>query len=141
MPYHTIISIIFSPRAYRHHPYQQWSPLLTIITQNVTWTSIAWTKSALTASTHKNYKAADRNFARTSPSLPSQHQKALCYFATCMVQQGLARNTIKTYLLGVHQMQVTLGLGDLELSHMPQLRQILKGILVESGKHGKATQA
>jgi len=58
-----------------------------------------------------------------------------------MAQQGLAQNTIKTCLLGIRQMQVALGLGYFELSHMPQLCQILKGILVESSKYGKATQA
>jgi len=101
--------------------------------------------SALTASTHKTYKAADRRYSQfckdfSITSFPVS-ESTLCYFATCMAQQGLTHNTIKTYLSGVRQMQVALGLGDPELSHMPRLRQILKGISVESDKHGKAARA
>jgi len=58
-----------------------------------------------------------------------------------MTQQGLAHSTIKTFLSGVRQMQVVMGLGDPGLSHMPRLHQVLKGILVNPGKHGKAALA
>ena len=50
-----------------------------------------------------------------------------------MAQRGLVHSTIKKYLSGVHQMQVAMGLMD--LSQMPQLHQVLKKILVDTGKH------
>jgi len=53
-----------------------------------------------------------------------------------MAQQGLSHSTVKTYLSGVHQLQVAMGLRDPGLSNMPHLRQILKGILVDAGKQG-----
>jgi len=55
-----------------------------------------------------------------------------------MAQQGLVHSTIKTYLSGMRQMQVAMGLGDPDLSQMLRLRQVLKGI---SGKQGKAARA
>ena len=58
-----------------------------------------------------------------------------------MAQQGLVHSTIKTYLSGVRQMQVAMGLGDPDLSLMPRLRQVFKGILVYIGKQGKAARA
>ena len=95
--------------------------------------------SALSASTHKTYKTADRRYSQFCKDFSLTPFPAsgstLCYFATCMAQQGLVHSTIKTYLSEVHQMQVTMGLGDPDLSQMPQ---VLKGILVDTGKQRKA---
>jgi len=100
---------------------------------------------ALSASTHKIYKAVDRRYSQfcTDFSLTpfSTSESSLCYFATCMAQQGLIHSTNKTYLYELCQMQVAMGLGDPDLSYMPQLRQVLKGILVDTGKQRKAAQA
>jgi len=52
---------------------------------------------------------------------------ARLYFATCMAHQGLVHSTIKTYLSGVRQMQVAMGLGDPDLSQMPGYIRYSKG--------------
>jgi len=79
--------------------------------------------SGLTASSHKTYKVADSQFCTDFSITPfPASESTLCYFATCMAQQGLAHSTIKTYLSGVRQLQIAMGLGDPGLGNMPRLR-------------------
>ena len=49
-------------------------------------------------------------------------------FVACLGQQGLAPTTIKTYLSGVHQMQIATGYPDINLPLQPRLHQVLKGV-------------
>ena len=55
-----------------------------------------------------------------------------------MEQQGLAHTSIRTYLSGVRQLQISHGFKDPGIDQMPRLRQILRGVKVERGKEGKA---
>ena len=101
--------------------------------------------AALANSTHKTYAAAERrylNFCKdfNLVSLPVS-ESTLCYFVACLGQQGLAHSSIRTYLSGIRQAQISHGLCDPHLDQMPRLRQVLKGVKVEAGKKGKAPRA
>ena len=73
-------------------------------------------------------------FLRTS-------EGTLCYFVACLGQPGLAHTTIRTYLSGIHQLQIAHGFQDPAINHMPRLRQILKDVKVECDKQGKASRS
>ena len=52
-------------------------------------------------------------------------KKTLCYFATYLGQEGLAAQTIKTYLATAHNLHISLGFPDLrDRSSLPLLRRI-----------------
>ena len=72
---------------------------------------------------HKTYLAAERryiDFCHNFSLVPLPTSEAtLCYFAACLGQQGLADTFIKTYLSGVHQLQVADGWNDPGISQMP----------------------
>ena len=98
--------------------------------------------SALATSSHKTYKAAENKYLTfcnnfSLQPLPSS-EALLCYFVACLGQQGLAHSTIRTYLSGVRQLQISHGFPELSFDKMPRLRQILKGVQVEQGKQGKS---
>ena len=89
-------------------------------------------QAALTTSTHKTYKAAERKYLSfctnfSLPPLPTT-ENILCYFAACLGQEGLAGSSIQTYLSGIRQIQISAGFPDPRIDHMPRLRQVLKGI-------------
>ena len=101
--------------------------------------------AALATSSHKTYKAAEHRYSQfcqdfSITPFPTS-ECILCYFATCLAEQGLAHSTVKTYLSGVRQVQVAMGFGDPNVGQMPRLRQILRGIAVEAGKRSKAPRA
>lgn len=62
----------------------------------------------------------------------------LCYYVACLGQEGLANATIKTYLSGLRQVQITHGFPEPHLASMPRLQQLLRGVRVEQGKAGRA---
>lgn len=98
--------------------------------------------AALTASTHKTYKVAERRYSQfcaefALPPFPAS-ETILCYYVACLGQQGLAHSTIKTYLSGVRQLQISMGLPEPQMQSMPRLRQVLKGVQVMRGKEGRA---
>jgi len=64
-------------------------------------------------------------------------ESVLCYFAACMSQQGLAPSSILAYLFDVCQLQIASGYSDPLIYQMPRLRQVLKGIKVQTAKSGK----
>ena len=101
--------------------------------------------AALVTSSHKTYKEAEHchsQFCQDFSITPFPTSECiLCYFATCLAEQGLAHSTVKTYLLGVRQVQVAMGFGDPNMGQMPRLRQIPRGIAVEASKRGKAPRA
>ena len=97
--------------------------------------------AALSSSTHKTYKAAERrylqfcnNFSLTP--LPVS-ENILCYFVACMGQEGLAGSSIRTYLSGIRQLQVAAGFQDPHLDQMPRLSQVLKGVKVLAAGAGR----
>ena len=67
----------------------------------------------------------------------SQSQKIYCYFVACLGQEGVAHSSIRTYLSGVHQIQIANGYPDPHIDQMPHLHQILKGVKVQAGRTGK----
>ena len=64
-------------------------------------------------------------------------EASLCYFVTCLGQQGLAHSTICTYLSGVRQFQISHGYKKFNYEHMPWLCQILKGMKTSQGHKSK----
>ena len=85
-------------------------------------------------STHRTYQSALRKFhdfcstyAIISPFPVSE--AILCYFSTYLANQKLSPQTVKTYLAGIHHMQVTLGLPEPKAySSLPRLRLVQAGI-------------
>ena len=99
-------------------------------------------QAALTSSTHKTYKAAEKRYLTfcnnfSLPPLPAS-ENVLCYFAACLGQEGLAYSSIRTYLSGVRQVQIAAGYPDPSINQIPRLRQVIKGIRVLAASSGKA---
>ena len=94
------------------------------------------------SSTHKACQVAEYrylefcNIFSLMPLLASE--ETLCYFVACLGQKGLAHTSIRTYLSGVRQLQISHSFKDPRIDQMPRLQQILKGVKVERGKEGKA---
>ena len=96
--------------------------------------------AGLAPATHKTYLSAERRYLDFCNSfsfapLPTS-DSILCYFVAYLGQQGLDHTSIRTYLSGVHQLQIAYGWNDPGIDQMPRLQQILKGIKVECGKKG-----
>ena len=51
----------------------------------------------------------------------------LCYFVAHIFNDGVSGRTAKTYLSGIRHSQIALGLGDPNMSSMPQLEYVTKG--------------
>ena len=98
--------------------------------------------AALADTTHRTYKSAERrylNFCVDFSLTPfPTTENMLCYYVACLGQQGLAHASIKTYLSGVRQLQISLGFPEPGFQAMPRLRQVLKGVQVVQGKEGRA---
>ena len=101
-------------------------------------------EAALTSSTHKTYKSAGNkylSFCNQFSILPiPTSESTLCYFAACLAQEGFAHSTIRTYLCGVHQIQIARGFPDPQIDQMPRLRQALKGVKVQEGRLGRTSR-
>ena len=98
--------------------------------------------AALTASTHKTYRSAENRYLKFCDTfkinpLPVT-EPILCYYVACLGQEGLSAATIKTYLSGVRQVQISQGFPEPHLAAMPRLQQVLRGVRVEQGKSGRA---
>lgn len=98
-------------------------------------------QAALTPSTHKTYKAAEKRYLtfciNFSLSPLPVSENILCYFAACLGQEGLAYSTIRTYLSGIRQIQLAAGYSDPAVDLMPRLRQVIKGVRVLAARSGK----
>ena len=68
----------------------------------------------------------------------STSENVLCYFSACMSQQNLSASTIRTYLLGICQLQIAGGFPDPLIGHMLRLCQVLKGIIVQAANSRKS---
>ena len=100
-------------------------------------------KAALSASTQKTYKAAEKKYLSfcnnfSLAPVPTS-ENTLCYFAACLGQEGLACSSIRTYLSGVRQLQIAAGFKDPHIDRMPRLSQVLKGIKVQAARTGHQT--
>ena len=94
----------------------------------------------LAASSHKTYQSAERRYlgfcnSFTLHPLPTS-EATLCYFVACLGQQGLSESSIRTYLSGIRQLQISHYFPDPNIAQIPRLRQILRGIKAERGKRG-----
>ena len=91
-------------------------------------------RKGLAPSTQKSYSAASKRFHEFcgiyqiwNPFPVSEN--LLCSFAAFMANQGLAPQTIKSYLSAVRNLQLSLGLPDpREQSSMPILKRVQAGI-------------
>ena len=91
-------------------------------------------EKGLATSTHKTYQSAIRKFttfcslyAINSPFPVSE--SLLCYFSSYLACQKLSAQTIKTYLAGIRNMQISLGFAEpKEFSSLSRLRRIQMGI-------------
>ena len=98
---------------------------------------------ALASSTKKSYQAGQKRYLdfckmyNVSDPFPVK-EAILCYFVAFLGEQGLMAATVKSYLSSVRQLQISLGLPEVALASMPQLKQIIKGVGVARGKEGKA---
>ena len=132
-----------------HWPLKQEISFKSVITQDHPQSSVysldqavcRYFVAALSSSTHKTYKAAERrylqfcnNFSLTP--IPVS-ENILCYFVACMGQEGLAGSSIRTYLSGIRQLQVAAGFQDPHLDQMPRLSQVLKGVKVLAARAGR----
>ena len=67
-------------------------------------------------------------------------EATLCYFVTCLGQQGLAHSTIRTYLSGVRQFQIVHDYQDFNFEQLPRLCQIIKGVKIRQGQEGRTAR-
>ena len=88
----------------------------------------------LAPSTHKAYKAAVNRFSLFCAKFGFNdpfpvNESLLCRFVASLAQEGLALNTIKTYLAGIRHAQVIKGLPEpRQLDSMPRLRLLQSGV-------------
>ena len=101
--------------------------------------------AGLMPATHKTYLSAERrylDFCRSFSFVPLPTSEAtLCYFVACLGQQGLAHTSIRTYLSGVCQLQITHDWKDPGIDQIPRLCQVLKGVKMVCGKKGKPSRS
>lgn len=64
-------------------------------------------------------------------------EAVLCYYVACLGQDGLASTSIKTYLSGIRQVQISHGFPEPHVGSMPRLQQVMRGVRVEQGKDGR----
>ena len=99
-------------------------------------------EAALTVSTKKTYKSAERRYIKFCTDFNINpfptNEAILCYYVACLGQEGLVHATIKTYLAGVRQLQLASSFPDPGLTGLPRLQQVLKEVRVEQGKRGRA---
>ena len=91
-------------------------------------------QQGLAPSTQKTYQAAHKRFYTfcimfdISQPFPVSEQ-TLCCFASYLANEGLAPQSIKSYLAAVRSMQISLGLPDpRESSSLPTLKRVLDGV-------------
>ena len=91
-------------------------------------------QEGLAPATHRSYDTAARRFGSFCERFQLVEpfpvsQTMLCSFAAHLADQGLSPQTIKTYLAGVRNMQLSLGLPDpRDQSSLRMLRRVLAGI-------------
>ena len=83
------------------------------------------------ASTQRRYLA----FCQTAnlPSLPLT-ERVLCLFVAFLSHQGLAHQSILTYLSGVRNLAIAGGYACIERDQMPRLQLVLRGVARSSSR-------
>ena len=83
-------------------------------------------------STRRSYSSAQRRYLQfcrdqnLSPVPTSEGQ--LCQFVSYLALANLSHNTMKCYLSAIRHLHIAEGAGDPQISKMPRLEQVLRGI-------------
>ena len=64
-------------------------------------------------------------------------ENQLCFYVSYLANEGLAHQTIKSYLSAVRHLQISYGYPDPHIGDMPRLEQVLKGIKSSQVRQGK----
>ena len=96
--------------------------------------------AALSSSTQKTYKSAEKKYLSFCNSFPftpiPTSEITSCYFAACLGQEGLACSSIRTYLSGVRQLQIAGCFSNPHINQVLKLSQVLKGIKIHVARTG-----
>ena len=96
--------------------------------------------AGLSAASLKAYKTGQNRYVRFcelyAHSLFPASEEKLSQFVAHLFMAGLSAGTVKSYLSAVHHAQISLGLGDPDMSSMPRLEYVIKGYRRKSVKSG-----
>ena len=89
-------------------------------------------RQGLAASTQRTYSSAKKRYVEfcnkhSLPLLPVQEHQ-LCHFVSYLGDQGLAYSSLKGYLSAIRNLQISYNYPDPNISGMPKLEQVLRGI-------------
>ena len=82
-------------------------------------------------STTQTYASAQGRFCKvTARNLVPVDEHSLCVYVAWLHSQGLTHQTIISYLSAVRYLQIACNLGDPNITAMPRLEYVLKGVKV-----------
>ena len=89
-------------------------------------------RQGLASSTQRTYSSAQKRYLEfcnkhSLPPLPV-HEHQLCQFVSFLGDQSLAYSSLKGYLSAIRNLQITYNYPDPNISRMPKLEQVLRGI-------------
>jgi len=89
-------------------------------------------QAGLAPATQKTYLAGKRRYLQFCQRSGSQPvpvaEGSLCRFVAFLQMEGLRHSTVKAYLSAVRHLQVSQGLGDPQMSSMPRLELVVRGL-------------
>lgn len=95
-------------------------------------------REALAPSTRRTYASAQGRYLElckvTARNPVPMDEHSLCVYVAWLRGQGLAHQTIKSYLSAVRYLQIACNLGDPNMATMPRLEYVLKGVKVERAR-------
>ncbi len=87
---------------------------------------------ALADSTQRSYASAKKRYMHFCTThkvtLISTNEQLLCHYVAFLAKSGLAATSIKWYLAAVRNLQITKGKGDPNMSAMPKLDMVVRGV-------------
>lgn len=89
-------------------------------------------QAGLAPSTIKAYASGKRRYLDfckrlVASPLPASEQQ-LCYFVAFLSEEDLKHQTIKSYLSAVRHLQISHGMGELNMGAMPRLELVVRGL-------------
>ena len=95
-------------------------------------------RESLAPSTRRSYRSAKIRYLDFCTNthikpLPTT-ERNLCMFASYLAHTGIAHQTIKSYLSAIKHLQIEAGLGVPNISSMPVLEHVVRGIKKECSK-------
>ena len=101
-------------------------------------------QAGLAQSTHKVYASGKKWYLECCRKLGSSPLPATegrrCYFVAFLKEQGRRHQTVKSYLSAVRHLQISQGLGDPNMSSMPRLEYVVRGLKKEQAGQPKRTE-